>query len=430
MDTKQSMPLSLDDFMHPNMQALALNAEEVIIYDPSVAQIDTLLDGLDVMVLPISVETIEQAKCVVHTLLNHPALETLHLLGHGAPGEIRFGQGRLSADDFAVDPIINVQLQTQRSIHFWSCRTADGEQGLTFLQKITEKSMSNVFAASGLIGNEQKGGSWDLDVALAPKPTMPFSTEARQAFEGVLAAPTLLSAVKSNDGMQIILTYSEALQGTIDASDFTFSGLAGGTTYTTQIVGSSIVFSLSAEIPEGSLVSVGVDDDNNSIVSVSTSDPIVGTLSQDILTDSIAPTITAFSSTTADGSYNAGDQINITATASENLAAGAQITTTLNNTATVVLTRDSSDPTKLVGTYTIADGDDAADLSVASFTLGTDAAAPTDLAGNAMTSTTLPESSNNIAGSSDIVIDTTAPTAVFSAATDDVGSVTRTTKLR
>ncbi|WP_430755249.1 beta strand repeat-containing protein [Magnetovirga frankeli] len=132
-----------------------------------------------------------------------------------------------------------------------------------------------------------------------------------------------------------------------------------------------------------------------------------------VLVDGVAPTVTAFSSTTSNGSYKAGDAINITATASEALAVGGQITVTLETGTTdreVVLTRDGSDATKLVGSYTVQAGDTSGDLTVASFVLGSSGSnIPTDTAGNAMASTTLPASAN-LADNAALVVDTTAPT--------------------
>jgi large repetitive protein len=403
-----------------------MTALQAIIYDVTVLDIDVLLAGLDPLVMAIPIHAESNVKAVLKALLMRPDLQVLHVLAHGSPGSVQFRHQVLTAEDFYTPANVVAARAEPLSIHLWSCKSGFGEMGQLFIQTISENTMANVFASSTLVGNESKSGTWELDVTATPKAQMPFNQASRNEFEGVLAAPTLLSAVKSNDGLQIILTYSEALQGTIDSSDFTFSGLTAGTTYTAEIIGSSIVFSLSAEIPSQAVVSVSVNDTNDSVRSVSTSEPLQEAPPETIVADTSAPTITAFSTTTADGSYNEGDQINITATASENLAAGAQITVTLNTdtNTTVLLTRDSTDPTKLVGSYTIVAGDDAADLSVASFTLGTGAAAPEDLAGNAMISTTVPSSPNNIADSSDIVIDTTAPTAVFSAATDDVGSVT------
>jgi hypothetical protein len=125
--------------------------------------------------------------------------------------------------------------------------------------------------------------------------------------------------------------------------------------------------------------------------------------------DTTAPTITSFSSTTADGSYKAGSTINITATTSEAIRSGNSITVVLNTGtpgASVTLTATSAGTT-LTGTYTVAAGHNSADLTVSSFTI----VAVLDTAGNAMTSTTIPTGVNNIAGAEAIVIDTTAPSA-------------------
>jgi len=128
--------------------------------------------------------------------------------------------------------------------------------------------------------------------------------------------------------------------------------------------------------------------------------------------DTAAPTITSFTSTTNNGSYNSADTVNITATASEAVVAGNTITATLDTGDTVLLTA-AANGTTLVGTYTVGAGDNSNDLTVSSFSIGT----MTDIAGNAMASTTVP--GTNIASGSAIVIDTTAPTVSLVTTTAD-----------
>ncbi|NBR68180.1 MAG: hypothetical protein EBT79_13080, partial [Actinobacteria bacterium] len=84
------------------------------------------------------------------------------------------------------------------------------------------------------------------------------------------------------------------------------------------------------------------------------------------------PTITAFSSSNADGSYGVGQLINITATASETVLAGSSFVATLNITPsrTVTLTA-ATQGTTLTGSYTVQATDTSADLTVSSFTAGT-----------------------------------------------------------
>ena len=148
-----------------------------------------------------------------------------------------------------------------------------------------------------------------------------------------------------------------------------------------------------------------------------------------IVIDTTLPTVSSFSSSTADGAYKVGATINITVNLSEAVTAAASITVTLDNGKTVVLTHSTVNNT-LTGTYTVAVGDTSADLTVSSYAL---TSAPVDAAGNIMTDTTVPSGANNIAGSKAIVVDTTAPgipstpdlaTASDSAGTSDTDNIT------
>jgi len=136
-----------------------------------------------------------------------------------------------------------------------------------------------------------------------------------------------------------------------------------------------------------------------------------------IIIDTTAPTITSFSSTTPNGNYAAAATINITATASESVQAGNNFVVTLNTGATVTLTAASAG-TSLTGTYTVVAGQNSPDLTVSSFAVGT----VFDNAGNQLTSTSVPSGVNNIAGSRDIVIDTTAPTITSFSSTTPNGN--------
>ena len=138
--------------------------------------------------------------------------------------------------------------------------------------------------------------------------------------------------------------------------------------------------------------------------------------------DTTRPTVSSFTSTTADGSYGVGDTINITATMSEAVIAGSTFDVTLGTGGTVTLTA-SSKGTTLTGTYTVPQNVSTADLSISSFDAGT----VTDVFGNAMTSTTIP-AGQNLSNNSAIVIDTQAPTATVTSAAYDVstGAITLT----
>ncbi len=130
--------------------------------------------------------------------------------------------------------------------------------------------------------------------------------------------------------------------------------------------------------------------------------------------DTAAPTLVSFGTSTADGSYNAGDTIALTAIMGESVRSGSSFVATLNGGGTVNMSA-SADGTTLSGSYVVQAGQNSADLTVASYTTGS----MQDLAGNAMTSTTVPTGVDNLAANHAIVVDTISPsftsadTAIF-----------------
>ena len=145
--------------------------------------------------------------------------------------------------------------------------------------------------------------------------------------------------------------------------------------------------------------------------------------------DSTKPTITTFTTTsTTPGNYGIGDDIDITATASEAVLGGSSITVTLDSgsTATAVLTADANG-TSLTGSYTVASGHSSSDLTVSSFVISSTAPV-TDIYGNVATSTTVPSSPNNLADSAALDVDGAPPTSTITAAAynDTANTITLT----
>ena len=123
------------------------------------------------------------------------------------------------------------------------------------------------------------------------------------------------------------------------------------------------------------------------------------------------PTVTSFTSTTANGSYKSGDQINITANMSEVVLAGSKITATLDTGSSIELTA-ANNGTTLTGTYIVQASSNSTDLSVSSFVV---TSTVQDLYGNTLAATTLP-SGQNLMDNHGISIDTNIPTTTVSSA--------------
>ncbi len=135
------------------------------------------------------------------------------------------------------------------------------------------------------------------------------------------------------------------------------------------------------------------------------------------------PHVQSLTSPTGNGSYKAGAQINVSVNFSENVTlAGGNLILTLDSGGTVQIT-PFTNLTSASGAYTVAGGQNSADLNVTNIALGTGATlkngAGTDV------SWALPVG-HNLADNSAIVVDTNlpaAPTGLDLAAADDTGTL-------
>ena len=171
-----------------NRQNLLSTCREILIADAGVEDLNTLLDGLDAGVATWLVQPGEDAVGQIIKAITTPGLKTLHLLAHGAPGQINLGGRAITAADFRSR--FDGAAERDLDIAFWSCNTGAGDAGQSFVQAVAEATGARVAAADGLVGNAEKGGSWGLGVRA------PFSVDAQRAFAGVLA-------VASGSGAQL-----------------------------------------------------------------------------------------------------------------------------------------------------------------------------------------------------------------------------------
>ena len=137
-------------------------------------------------------------------------------------------------------------------------------------------------------------------------------------------------------------------------------------------------------------------------------------------TDRTAPTISSVTSSTSDGSFKIGDEINITLNFSEAVTlSGGNLNINLEtgDTDRQVTISSISSANSASGTYTVQSGDVSTDLSVNTIALS--AGTLSDDASNNMSSFSIP-SGSNLADNSTIVVDGVVPTvSSVSASTTD-----------
>src|SRR6185436_5202496 len=110
----------------------------------------------------------------------------VHVIAHGAPGQVVFAAGEWSvqtveseADDLAA---IGRSLAAEGKLQVWSCDTARGEAGEAFVETLKAAAGAEISAATTRIGATALGGTWQLRSSSdAPQPPLTMVGMARYA---------------------------------------------------------------------------------------------------------------------------------------------------------------------------------------------------------------------------------------------------------
>ncbi|SDX40540.1 delta-60 repeat domain-containing protein [Allochromatium warmingii] len=161
-----------------------LHIRDILIIDAQLTELNTLLTGLKPGVVAWPVQAEQNALSLIFKALTIPGLERLHLLAHGAQGEIHFGHQVLTAEDFRRH--FDGAAKRDLDIAFWSCETGAGEIGQVFANTLAEVTGARVHLSQHLVGAEHLGGSWSLNSSIEA----PFKAHALASFNSVLAEPS------------------------------------------------------------------------------------------------------------------------------------------------------------------------------------------------------------------------------------------------
>jgi hypothetical protein len=173
--------------------ALGATAKEIAFIDPAVSDVHVLLAGLRPDVEPILLNATEPAPAqMARALVSYRDIEAIHVIAHGAPGEVQFASGNLTLE--CLDGVtaelatIGHALGPSGELLLWSCGTGSGTRGAHLLEALAIATGSRIAASSGLVGADSRGGSWKLDLHRHDVVMeTPLSAEGKSAYAGVLA---------------------------------------------------------------------------------------------------------------------------------------------------------------------------------------------------------------------------------------------------
>ena len=147
---------------------------EVIFVDEAVDDVDQLIADLesqrdkgrpfDIVALDSDHDGIDQISAY---LSRQQDVDAVHVISHGADGEVVLGNSRLNAatlDDYA-EAIEGWQraLSNDADLLFYGCNLAAGHDGQDLVNSLTLLTGADVAASDDVTGSAQLGGDWVLE---------------------------------------------------------------------------------------------------------------------------------------------------------------------------------------------------------------------------------------------------------------------------
>lgn len=193
----------------------------------------------------------------IATLLEtHPGYRSLHLITHGSPGQLYFGNQVLSRETLHdCAPLLQrwrAALPEGFELVLYGCEVARGDRGRQFLQQLHNLTGAQIAASATPTGNAALGGDWPLGGPLA------LTAAARDRYPGLLAistVPDLIAAINTANangpGLDTIALDPTTFNFSSAGDNDPFFGASALPAITTQIVinGNGATFQRAASAP-------------------------------------------------------------------------------------------------------------------------------------------------------------------------------------
>ena len=169
---------------------------EIAFIDSGIPDLDAFLAGLrsdvDGIVLDAASPALTQ---IAGALKGCAGLDAVHIVAHGQPGEVRFAAGALTLQSLrAYAPQlreIGLALDCEGRLQLWTCQTAYGARGATFVAALERATGARVAASTTPIGAETRGGRWELDAFRGRSEIQPpLAPAAVASYAGLMALKT------------------------------------------------------------------------------------------------------------------------------------------------------------------------------------------------------------------------------------------------
>jgi hypothetical protein len=151
-----------------NSRSLSSKITELAFIASTISDLDTFIGnlrpGVEAVILGGSTSALAQME---QTLRSRENIKVIHVVAHGSAGSVQFSSGALTGDtlDHYTTELsrIGEALGTGGNLLLWSCNTASGEVGKTFVDALARITHVNVAGATGRVGSAAFGGEWIIE---------------------------------------------------------------------------------------------------------------------------------------------------------------------------------------------------------------------------------------------------------------------------
>ena len=176
--------------------------KSILFIDSTIANAPDLLANIDtssakVVFLNAKTNTLSQ---IVTALQGQKNLDAIHIISHGASGELDFANGTLTSENISQNtPLlkkIGQSLSKDGDILLYGCDIAKGEKGVDFVNLLANLTHADIAASNDLTGASALGGDWDLEVHSGKIESAAISAPNYQGL--LLAAPSSVKDAAGN----------------------------------------------------------------------------------------------------------------------------------------------------------------------------------------------------------------------------------------
>ena len=188
------------------MDSLALD-EDGIVSSSELIVVDTSLEGYETLVNDILLasdssrnfeivyidENEDGIEKLTGIFANRQGLDAVHLVTHGADGELELGSSTLDIETLNESESVISQwrfaLDRDADFLIYGCNVAETESGEDFVQRFSDIVETDVAASADLTGHAELGGDWDFEFQVGQiEATAAFSIDAQADWLGTLEA--------------------------------------------------------------------------------------------------------------------------------------------------------------------------------------------------------------------------------------------------